>query len=311
MESIFHVNSEKVMHNAKKIIGDALGESSGIYKQFDDAVFVEDIISRLDQLNRKRIRIDACNLLIENHGHPYESWVMFLNVRNIEIHRNRLVQAVSDGDEDKIKACSKEIHEKCEQIKEDVFESTLIYTMVFICMYGWVLNKSSTNVAIDCIMKILEYLRENKQNLYKRIDQLLLLSEFPFREEAKYGRYYLEFPKSDSSSCNDAVLLKHQERKKAIFLMLFWELHGTMRLRYARECERIRSSQFFRYLQYKAQVMFNCASDEQRTRLSHSLEVSGTAKTIAKQLGCNWELAEAIGLGHDVGHVAFGGVLAK
>ena len=306
MESIFHVSSDEVLCNAKEIIGVALGKSSDIYKQFDNTVFVEDIKCRLEQLDRKRIRVDACNLLIENHGHPYESWVMFLNIREIEILRNRLVQTAKNGDEIEIKMRSKEIYERCEQVKEGVFESTLIYSIVFICMHGWGLNEVSTNVAIGYIVKILEYIRENKQNLYNRINKLLLLSEFPFREKAKYGRYYLEFPTSDSFCFAETEFLRQQERKKAIYLMLFWELHGTMRLRYARECERIRSTEFFRYLQYKAQVMFNCASDEQRTRLSHSLEVSGTAKTIAKQIGCNWELAEAIALGHDVGHVAFG-----
>ena len=96
------------------------------------------------------------------------------------------------------------------------------------------------------------------------------------------------------------------QRNRAIFTMLFFQLHGSMRQRYARESDRIISSEFFRYLQYKTQVMCNQASDEQRTRLTHSLEVAGLAKAVAKQLGCNWELVEAISLGHDLGHAPFG-----
>jgi len=96
------------------------------------------------------------------------------------------------------------------------------------------------------------------------------------------------------------------QRNRAIFIMLLFQLHGSLRQRYSRESDRIVSSDFFRYLQYKSQVMINSASDNQRTRLVHSLEVAGLAKLIAKQLGCNWELTETISLGHDLGHVPFG-----
>jgi predicted deoxyguanosinetriphosphate triphosphohydrolase len=95
-------------------------------------------------------------------------------------------------------------------------------------------------------------------------------------------------------------------RNEAIYAILFFEVHGPLRTRYMRETERIVKSEYFRYMQYKAQVMFNNASDDQRTRLTHSLEVAFSAKTIAKQLGCNWELAEAAAMGHDLGHVPFG-----
>ena len=95
-------------------------------------------------------------------------------------------------------------------------------------------------------------------------------------------------------------------RNCAVFIMLFFQLHGSLRQPYQRETDRIISSKFFRHLQYKAQVMFNNVSDDQRTRMAHSLEVSGIAKVIAKQLECNWELAETMSLGHDLGHVPFG-----
>jgi predicted deoxyguanosinetriphosphate triphosphohydrolase len=95
-------------------------------------------------------------------------------------------------------------------------------------------------------------------------------------------------------------------RNEAIYTILFFEVHGPLRTRYMRDTERITKSEYFRYMQYKAQVMFSNASDDQRTRLTHSLEVAFSAKTIAKQLGCNWELVEAAAMGHDLGHVPFG-----
>ena len=110
----------------------------------------------------------------------------------------------------------------------------------------------------------------------------------------------------DEFDCDFEELTPKQRRDRAMFLMLYFELHGSMRLRYAREIERIKSSVYLRYSQYKSQVMINKASDEQRTRLTHALSVQSIAKTIAQQLGCNWELAEAIALGHDLGHVPFG-----
>jgi len=112
---------------------------------------------------------------------------------------------------------------------------------------------------------------------------------------------------SDDQRCdiNKAIRFANK-RNRAIFIMLFFQLHGSLRQPYLRESDRIISSTFFRYLQFKAQVMFNSASDDQRTRLAHSLEVAGIAKIIAKQMGCNWELAETISLGHDLGHVPFG-----
>ncbi len=62
----------------------------------------------------------------------------------------------------------------------------------------------------------------------------------------------------------------------------------------------------FRRLAYKTQVFFSPASDHLRTRLSHTLEVSQIARTIAKALRLNDDLAEAIALAHDVGHTPFG-----
>ena len=89
-------------------------------------------------------------------------------------------------------------------------------------------------------------------------------------------------------------------------LMLFAEFNGSKRERYSREYDRILVTKSFRHLQYKTQVMVNTASDDQRTRLLHSLEVQRIAKTLAIQLGANSNLAQTIAIGHDVGHAPFG-----
>lgn len=89
-------------------------------------------------------------------------------------------------------------------------------------------------------------------------------------------------------------------------LMLFAEFNGSKREHYSREYDRILVTKSFRHLQYKTQIMVNSASDDQRTRLLHSLEVQRIAKTLAIQLGANSNLAQTIAIGHDVGHSPFG-----
>lgn len=93
---------------------------------------------------------------------------------------------------------------------------------------------------------------------------------------------------------------------KELLCVLYFEFTSMGRTRYSREFDRILVSNAFRHLQYKTQVMNNSASDDQRTRLLHSLEVQRIAKILAVQLKANWELAEAIAIGHDVGHTPFG-----
>lgn len=69
--------------------------------------------------------------------------------------------------------------------------------------------------------------------------------------------------------------------------------------------DRIIHSKSFRRLKHKTQVYIRSAGDHYRTRLTHTLEVSQIARTIARGLGLNEDLVEAITLGHDIGHVAF------
>lgn len=75
---------------------------------------------------------------------------------------------------------------------------------------------------------------------------------------------------------------------------------------FQRDRDRIIHSKSFRRLKDKTQVFLTPEGDHYRTRLTHTLEVSQTARTIAKALQLNEDLVEAIALGHDLGHTPFG-----
>lgn len=75
---------------------------------------------------------------------------------------------------------------------------------------------------------------------------------------------------------------------------------------YMRDRDRIIHSKAFRRLKHKTQVFLSPEGDHYRTRLTHTLEVSQLSRTIAKSLRLNEDLAEAIALGHDLGHTPFG-----
>ncbi len=78
------------------------------------------------------------------------------------------------------------------------------------------------------------------------------------------------------------------------------------RTEFQRDRDRILHSQSFRRLMYKTQVFLAPAGDHYRTRLTHTLEVSQVARTIARGLRLNEDLCEAAALGHDLGHTPFG-----
>jgi dGTPase len=73
-----------------------------------------------------------------------------------------------------------------------------------------------------------------------------------------------------------------------------------------RDRDRIIHSRAFRRLEYKTQVFVNHEGDHFRTRLTHSIEVSQVARTVASALGLNGTMAEALSLSHDLGHTPFG-----
>jgi dGTPase len=84
------------------------------------------------------------------------------------------------------------------------------------------------------------------------------------------------------------------------------EPDSPLRTPFQRDRDRIVHSKAFRRLKHKTQVFISPEGDHYRTRLTHTLEATGIARTVARALALNEDLAEAIGLGHDLGHPPFG-----
>ena len=84
------------------------------------------------------------------------------------------------------------------------------------------------------------------------------------------------------------------------------EPEHAFRLPFQRDRDRIIHSTAFRRLEYKTQVFVNHEGDYYRTRLTHTMEVAQIARTIARALRLNEDLAEAVALAHDLGHTPFG-----
>ena len=84
------------------------------------------------------------------------------------------------------------------------------------------------------------------------------------------------------------------------------EAQSDLRTDFQRDRDRILHSKAFRRLKHKTQVFLSPFDDHFRTRLTHTLEVSQIARTIARALDLNEDLVEAISLGHDLGHTPFG-----
>src|SRR5690242_1165779 len=80
----------------------------------------------------------------------------------------------------------------------------------------------------------------------------------------------------------------------------------SVRTPFQRDRDRILHSKPFRRLKGKTQVFIDPAGDHYRTRMTHTLETTGIARVVARALRLNEDLTEAIGLGHDMGHPAFG-----
>lgn len=84
------------------------------------------------------------------------------------------------------------------------------------------------------------------------------------------------------------------------------EPDGPLRTPFQRDRDRIVHCKAFRRLKYKTQVFIAPEGDHYRTRMTHTLEVTGIARNVARALGLNEDLTEAIGYGHDLGHPPFG-----
>lgn len=111
--------------------------------------------------------------------------------------------------------------------------------------------------------------------------------------------YYNSFSITPEDNC-------HKELKNDQIAALFKDIFDEYRTIFRKEEERIIYTEAFRRLQYKTQVMINSASDDQRTRLLHSLEVQKIARKVAIALKANYELTETIAIAHDIGHAPFG-----
>ncbi len=81
---------------------------------------------------------------------------------------------------------------------------------------------------------------------------------------------------------------------------------NDVRTCYQRDTDRIVHSKSFRRLMHKTQVFLSPEGDHYRTRMTHTIEVTRIARTITRALGLNEDLAEAVAMGHDLGHTPFG-----
>jgi len=114
------------------------------------------------------------------------------------------------------------------------------------------------------------------------------------------------------------ITREDQEKREYIFLSEFacksadskgrayTEEKCNIRTDFQRDRDRIVHSKAFRRLMHKTQVFLAPEGDHFRTRLTHTIEVSQISRTICRALGLNEDLAEAIALGHDLGHTPFG-----
>ena len=116
--------------------------------------------------------------------------------------------------------------------------------------------------------------------------QLLIRKEIEEREKAFLSPYA-------------ALSSRTRGRKRA-------EKECDIRTAFQRDRDKIIHSKAFRRLKHKTQVFISPVEDHFRTRLTHTLEVSQIARTIARALRLNEDLTEAIALGHDLGHTPFG-----
>ncbi len=104
----------------------------------------------------------------------------------------------------------------------------------------------------------------------------------------------------------DKILAPYGVHSKNSKGRLFPDNEPGYRTKFQRDRDRIIHTSAFRRLEYKTQVFINYEGDHYRTRLTHTLEVAQIGRTLARALGANEDLVEAICLAHDLGHSPFG-----
>ena len=114
------------------------------------------------------------------------------------------------------------------------------------------------------------------------------------------------FSRQELEEIEDRSLAPYGMRSKNSKGRAFLDNEPDYRTAFQRDRDRILHTTAFRRLEYKAQVFINFEGDYFRTRLTHTLEVSQIGRTIARALGANEDLVEAICLAHDLGHSPFG-----
>lgn len=104
----------------------------------------------------------------------------------------------------------------------------------------------------------------------------------------------------------DHALAPYAMRSVRSLGRLYTEARHDYRTAFQRDRDRVLHSRCFRRLEYKTQVFQNGTADHYRTRLTHTMEMAAVGRTIARALGANEDLTEAIALAHDIGHSPFG-----